>query len=62
MVKAYIMQAADALSLETRIKSGITQELVIGPLLFFLFVVDLSRVIKAIAALTKRYFAELPLQ
>ncbi len=49
--RSYRVQVADVLSQETRIKSGVPQESVIGPLLFLLFVNDLPSFINVIMLL-----------
>ncbi len=49
--RTYRVQVADVLSQETRIKSGVPQESVIGPLLFLLFVNDLPSFINVIMLL-----------
>ncbi len=49
--RAYRTQVVDALSQETRIKSGVPQGSVIGSLLFLLFVHDLPSIINVITLL-----------
>ncbi len=51
MGRTYGIQAADALSQETRIKSGIPQGSVNEPLPFFLFVSDLPSIINVLTLL-----------
>ncbi len=52
--RTYRVQVADALAQETRIKSGVPQGSVIGPLLFLLIVNDLPSVINV----TTLFFAD----